>query len=157
MEADHEDDMEDTTERPHHQAPSSQTGRPPPIVLTSQVNLIQFQEQLKGLLKGDFEFRNTRNGTRVVTKEMVDFSAIRSHFESSNLSYFTFYHKSQNPIKAVIWHLPVSTPAEVVSDGLVNLGFDDISAKQVSTTCRRNNHSKHSPLPNNLTYDFKVP
>jgi hypothetical protein len=67
-EADNGDDADDTTERQQHQAPSSQVGRLPPIVLTSQVNLIQMQRQLKGLLKGNFEFRNTINGTRVVTK-----------------------------------------------------------------------------------------
>jgi hypothetical protein len=45
-------------------------------------------------------------------KEMADFSATCSHSESNNLPYFTFYPKSQNLIKAVMWHLPVSTPAE---------------------------------------------
>jgi hypothetical protein len=55
------------------QTPSSQRGRPPPIMLTSATNLIQLQKKLKGLVKGNFEFRNTRTGTRVVTKEMADF------------------------------------------------------------------------------------
>jgi hypothetical protein len=66
---------------------------------------------------------------------MADFSAIRSHFQSHNLPYFTFYPKSQNPIKAVI-HLPFSTPEEDISDGLVNFGFDVISLKQMSATRR---------------------
>jgi hypothetical protein len=65
---------------------------------------------------------------------MADFSAIRSLFESNNLHYFTFCHKSQKPIKAVIWQLPVSSPAEDISDGLVNLVFDVISVKQMSAT-----------------------
>jgi hypothetical protein len=101
MEADHGDDADDSTEGQQQQAPSTQTCRPPPIELSSQVNLIQLQRQLKGLLKGNFEFRSTRNGTRVVTKEMEDFLTTRSHFESNNLPYFTFYSKSQNHIKAV--------------------------------------------------------
>jgi hypothetical protein len=63
---------------------------------------------------------------------MADFSAIISHFESNNPRYLTFYPKSQKPIKAVVQHLPVSTPA----DGLVNLDFDVISVKQMSTTRR---------------------
>jgi hypothetical protein len=37
------------------------TGRPPPIILTSAVNLIQLQKQLKGVVSEDFKFRNTRN------------------------------------------------------------------------------------------------
>jgi hypothetical protein len=36
-----------------------------PIILTSTINLIQLQKQLKGLVEGSFEFRNTRNGTRI--------------------------------------------------------------------------------------------
>jgi hypothetical protein len=43
---------------------------------------------------------------------MTDFSANLSHLESNNLQYFTFYPKSQKPIKAVIRRLPVSTSEE---------------------------------------------
>jgi hypothetical protein len=50
---------------------------------TSQVKLTQLQRQLKGLLNANFEFRNTRNETRVVMKETADFSATHSHFESN--------------------------------------------------------------------------
>jgi hypothetical protein len=85
MKADRGDDADDTTERQQRQTPSSQAGRLNPSVLTSQVNLTHFQRQLKGLLKDNFEFRNIRNETRFVTKEMADFSAIRCHFESNNL------------------------------------------------------------------------
>jgi hypothetical protein len=44
------------------------TGRPPPIILTSATNLITLQAKLKVLVHVSFEFRNTRNGTRVITK-----------------------------------------------------------------------------------------
>jgi hypothetical protein len=132
-------EVADNPENPEdevQQRPASQTGRPPPIVLTSEENLIRLQKKLKSICKGSFEFRSTRNGTRVVTKEMADFAAIRSYFDSQNLHYFTFFPKSQKPIKAVIRHLPLNTPAEDISDGLVNLGFDIISVKQMSTTRR---------------------
>jgi hypothetical protein len=66
----------------------------------------------------------------------VVFLAVKSHFESNNLSYFTFYPKHDKPIKAVIRHLPQNTPAEDICDGLVNLGFDVISVKQMTTTRR---------------------
>jgi hypothetical protein len=90
MEADHGDNMDHSTEGQHEKVPSSQAGRPPPIVLTSRVNLVQLQRQLKVLLKGNFEFHSTRNRTRVVMKEMADLSTIHSHFESNNLPYFHF-------------------------------------------------------------------
>jgi hypothetical protein len=69
-------------------------------------------------------------------KEMADFSAICSHFDSDNLPYFTFYPKSQMPVKAAIQHLPFTTPTKDISDGFVNLGFDIISDKQMSATRR---------------------
>jgi hypothetical protein len=69
------------------------------------------------MVKGNFEFRNTRNGTRVITRGMVDFLAVKSHFEKNNLSYFTFYPKSEKPIKAAIHHLPQNTPAEDICVG----------------------------------------
>jgi hypothetical protein len=48
------------------------------------------QKQLKGLVEGSFEFRSTRNLTRIATTEMADFSAIKEYLNSQNLNYFTF-------------------------------------------------------------------
>jgi hypothetical protein len=134
MDANHAEDSDDSTEHQQHQAPSSQPGKLPPILLTSQVKLIQWQCQLKGLLKGSFEFSSIKNGTRVVMKEIADFSPITSHFKCNNFPYFNFYPKSQKSIKAVICHLPYTTPAEDISDGLVNLEFDVTSIRQMSAT-----------------------
>jgi hypothetical protein len=75
-----------------------------------------------------FEFRNIRSGTRIVTKEMADFSAIRKYLDNHNLPYFTFFLKSDKPIKAVIRHLPQNT------DGLVSVSFDVICIRQITTT-----------------------
>jgi hypothetical protein len=72
--------MEDKTEE---EAVAEKTCRPPPIILTSTVNLIQLQKHLKSVVKGDFEFRSTRNGTRVITKDMADFEAVKSHFTNN--------------------------------------------------------------------------
>lgn len=86
------------------QEPNSQKGRPPPITLTSAINLIQLQKQVKGLVKGSFQFLNTRNGTKIVTKEMADLSAIKEYLNSKNLNYFTFCPKSLKPIKTARQH-----------------------------------------------------
>jgi hypothetical protein len=118
------------------QKPTNEAGRPPPIILTSVTNLLQLQRQLRDIVKGSFEFRNTKTGTRVVTKEMADFSAIKDFFTSQKLSFFTFFAKSQKPVKAVIRHLPSDTPAEEICEALVDVGFDVISVKQMSTTRR---------------------
>jgi hypothetical protein len=80
----------------------AKTCRPLPIILTSAANLIQLQKQLKNVAKEDFEFRNTRSRTRVITRDMADFLAVKSHFEGNNLSFYTFFPKSEKPVKAVI-------------------------------------------------------
>jgi hypothetical protein len=67
---------------------------------------------------------------------MSDFSVTKSLFLSKKLSYFTFFPKSQKPIKAVIRHLPANTLAEEIYQALVALGFDAISVKQMATSRR---------------------
>jgi hypothetical protein len=88
-----------------HETVPEKAGRTPPMILTAKTNLIQLKKQLKNVVKADFEFRITRIGTRVITKGMADFEAVKSHFSNNNLSYFSFFPKSQKPIKAVIRHL----------------------------------------------------
>jgi hypothetical protein len=68
-----------------------------------------------------------------VTKEMADFSAIKT-FTSQKLSFFSIFSKSQKPIKAIIRHLPSITLAEKICGALVELSFDVISIKQMTTT-----------------------
>jgi hypothetical protein len=58
----------DTEGSPREESAAGKAGRPPPIVLTSATNLIQLQKQLTNVVEDNFEFRNTRNGTRVITK-----------------------------------------------------------------------------------------
>jgi hypothetical protein len=125
----------------------SKAGRPPPIILTSAVNLIRLQKDLKGVAKQVCELRTTKNGTRVVTKDMVDFQAVKAHFESCNLSFFSFFPKSERPIKAVIRHLPSNTPAEDIAEELKDLGFDVINVKQMSSARRSTAGGEPVALP----------
>jgi hypothetical protein len=67
---------------------------------------------------------------------MKDISAVKSYLDFNNLAYITFYTKSQKPIKATIHHLPHTILAADISDGLVNMGFDIISVKQMTATHR---------------------
>jgi hypothetical protein len=114
----------------------SQAGRPPAIILTSATNLLQLQEDLRGHVKGNFEFRTSKNRARVVTRGMADFSAIKAYFANENLSFYTFFPKSQKPVKAVIRHLPSVTPAEDISEALTELGFGVVSVKQMPSARR---------------------
>jgi hypothetical protein len=67
---------------------------------------------------------------------MADFQVVKAHFDTSNLSYYTFYPKSEKSIKAVIRHLPYSIPAEDSTDWPVNLGSDVISVKRMAAIRR---------------------
>jgi hypothetical protein len=116
------------------QSAPSQAGRPPPIALTSATNLIKLQKKIRGFVKGNFVFRNTRSGTTVVTTDMADYSAIKSFLQKENLHFFTFHPKSLKPIKAVIRHLPPVTSAEEIYEALTDLGFDVVSVKQMTSS-----------------------
>jgi hypothetical protein len=56
--------VEATSESPisETQQTYSKAGRPAAIILTSAINLIQLQSIIRDIVKGDFEFRNTRSG-----------------------------------------------------------------------------------------------
>jgi hypothetical protein len=45
----------------------------PPIVLTSEVNLISLQKDLKAVMTGKFFFRNSASGIRIITKSTADY------------------------------------------------------------------------------------
>jgi hypothetical protein len=85
-------------------------------------------------VKGNFEFRNAKDGTRIISRELFDYSVIRIYLDSQSLNYFTFCAKSEKPIKAVIRHLSADTPAAVVFNRLLDLGYDVLSVKQMVTT-----------------------
>jgi hypothetical protein len=142
------------------QTSSAVSGRPPPIVLTSAINRIQLQSHLKDTVKGNFAFRSTGNGTRVVTREMADYSAIREYSDSKKINYFTFYPKSERPVKAVIRHLPINTPAEDISNSLQDLGYSELSVKQMTASRPSPGGGNYTlnlpPFPSNPNQTLKV-
>jgi hypothetical protein len=137
------------------EASGSRTGRPPPIVITAATNLLQLKKAVKRVVKDKFESRSTRNGTRVITKTLADFAAVKFYLESQSLSYFTFFPKSQKPIKAVIRHLLINCPAQDISEGLIDLGFDIMSVKQMTTIHR--SQSKGTETRNLPLYLIALP
>jgi hypothetical protein len=84
-------------------------GRPPPIVLTSEVKLLCLQKDLKAVVTGEFFFRNTASGTRITTKNMAGYKTVQNLLSQKGLPFFTFYTKGHKPVKAVIRHLPNNT------------------------------------------------
>jgi hypothetical protein len=63
-------------------------------------------------VSGEFFCRNTATGTRITTKNLADYKAIQTLLYNQGLNYFTFYTKSEKPIKAVIRHIPTNTSSE---------------------------------------------
>jgi hypothetical protein len=87
-------------QRTHHRSRRLQekSDSPTPIIMTSTTNLIRFQSDLKEHVKREYEFRYTRYGTRIITKGMADYSAMKSYLEKYNLHYFTFSSNSERPL-----------------------------------------------------------
>jgi hypothetical protein len=102
--------------------------------MTFTTNLIRSQSDLEGHVQGEYELRNTRNGTRIITKEMADYLAMKSYLEKNNLHYFTFSPNSEKPIKVVICHFPPDTPEEYISNSFEDLGFNVINGRQMTAT-----------------------
>jgi hypothetical protein len=71
-----------------------------------------------------------RNGKKIMTRGMANFQAAKSHFDSNNLSYYSFLSKPEKLLMAVIPHLPHNAPEEDISDGLVSFVFEVTSVKQ---------------------------
>jgi hypothetical protein len=89
--------------------------------------VLNLQGEIKAIAMGSFELRNTKNGTRVITREMADYLAIKSQLQKKKIPFYTFHPKSAKPIKAVIRYVPGNTPAEDIANELLALGFKVIS------------------------------
>jgi hypothetical protein len=56
-------------------------GRSPQTVKTSTTNFIVFQSDSKDHVKGEYEFQNTLNETRIIIKLMADYSAMKFYLK----------------------------------------------------------------------------
>jgi hypothetical protein len=83
-------------------------------------------------LKGAFEFITTRNGIKMATREMADYSAVMHHLDAHNVPNYAFDPKSMKPVKAVIRQLPGDTTAKDTSNEVVTLGYSLISVRQMT-------------------------
>jgi hypothetical protein len=104
---------------------------PPPIVLTSEVNLLSLKKDLKAAVNEEF-FRNTASGTRITTKSMADYKTTQNILSQKGLPFFTFYTKGDKLVKAVIRHFPNNTWSEDIRVALQELGYEVISVKQMT-------------------------
>jgi hypothetical protein len=118
------------------------------MMMTSTTNPTRFQSNLKHRVKGEYEFRNIRNKTHIITKEMMDYSAIKSYLKINHPHYFSFSSNSEKPRKTVIHHLSPDTPAEDISDSLEDLDFNIINVRQIMVAQTAPNRQTHmEPLP----------
>jgi hypothetical protein len=78
-----------TESTPAEEAISGKSGWRLSLVL-SATNLIQLQKQLKGEAKQMVQFHSIGNRTRVLTKHVVDYHAMKAFFENMNWAFSTF-------------------------------------------------------------------
>jgi hypothetical protein len=70
------------------------------------------QRQITTITTGNFEFRNTRSGTRIAKKEMADFSATKKYLKKIIFHIIPTSRNRKKTVNAVIRHLPLNIPAE---------------------------------------------
>jgi hypothetical protein len=93
---------------PPERAVPEKAGSPPPTICSEPHPAA---ERDISVAKQTFEFRTKRNGVRVFTRDMVDYLAVKAHFDAKSLAYFTFYQNCMKPIKAVFRNLSHNAPA----------------------------------------------
>jgi hypothetical protein len=64
-------------------------------------------------VRGKFFFQNTKTGTRIRTKSEVEYNAIQKFLTEKKRHFFTFYTKTDKPVKANIRQLPGNTSEEI--------------------------------------------
>jgi hypothetical protein len=78
---------------------NQQTGkeRPPPFIITTTVNHMKFQVEIKAISKRSFELCNTKIVATVTAREMADYSTLKHHLETKKIPFFTYHSKSSLP------------------------------------------------------------
>lgn len=107
----------------------------PPIIVTTNIKLIQAQQEIKTKLKADFTLPTTRNEIRLITKTMEDYSTLKNCLEQNQTHYYTFHPKAEKPTKAVIRHLPGDAPAEdTAKNRMPALGYKVHNVRKMTTS-----------------------
>jgi hypothetical protein len=71
---------------------SRKSGRRSTIVMTSTTKLIRLQSDLKDQAKGKYEFRNRSNATRIITREMVEYSAMIGEYSRAAQQWQYYFY-----------------------------------------------------------------
>jgi hypothetical protein len=82
-------------------------------------------------VSGEVSFQNTATGTRITTKSMADYT-IQKFLPEKNLHFFTFYKKTDKPVKSIIRYLPGNTCTVNITVAPHDIDYDSISAKQMT-------------------------
>jgi len=106
--------------------------RPPPIILTSPVSVISFQEIVKYFAQDHISLRTTGPGILILSNCLTDYRLILFYLSDHNFHHFTFYPQSDKPINAVILHLPIRTSSQDIPLAFQELEYI-ISARQMTT------------------------
>jgi hypothetical protein len=123
--------------------------------------LLQLQKLIKSVVKETLSSETPGTEPGLSQKPWGILLQSSPNLETHNMHYFTYYPKSLKPNKAVIRHLPLDTPAQYISDGLMDVSFDVITVKKMPTTLRSPSEGTLSknvpPIPHYFAEKFKIP
>jgi hypothetical protein len=95
--------VEGTSDEPSselQQLSSKKAGRPTPIVRTSATKLMKLQRNIRDIVTGNFEFRNTRSETRIFTRKRRTSQRSKSTLEATTSPILPFSQNRRNPSSA---------------------------------------------------------
>lgn len=116
---------------------------PPPIFITSPVNYQNFCNQIKTLI-GDEEFlcKTTTKNLKLTLKSSQSFRQVIKLLNDNSVEYFTYQAKEEKSYRVVLKNLHHTTPTELITKDLNELGF---SVRNITNI--KNKNQPNTPLP----------
>ena len=117
---------------------------PPPIFIITKVNYQNFCNQIKSLV-GNEEFlcKTTTKNLKLILKSPNSFRQVIKLLNDKSVEYFTYQAKEDKSYRVVLKNLHPTTPTELITQDLEDLGF---SVRNVTNIKKKNENSNPLPL-----------
>lgn len=117
---------------------------PPPIFIITKVDYLNFCNQIK-ILVGNEEFlcKTTTKNLKLILKSPHSFRQVIKLLNDKSVEYFTYQAKEDKSYRVVLKNLHPTTPTELITQDLENLGF---SVRNVTNIKKKNENSNPLPL-----------
>lgn len=103
--------------------------RPPPIIINFSENYNQLVQNIKKVIKGNFNIRTaSQNVFKITTYDSTDYRQLTKHLSETNIAWHSYENKQERPIRVLAKYLPSTCEPEAIILDLKNKGFQIINA-----------------------------